>query len=270
MGEYVLRPKTRVKSISQSLREVQPTMFRHPFFAAIAVAAVSFWVVSSLTAAEPNLKAPSKTDAKKTAKKQEDPYAWKSLFDGKTLKGWKSTNFGGEGKVHVKDGSIMLDCGESLTGVTYQGKPPRMDFEITLEAMRLDGSDFFATTTFPVGKKYCSLVVGGWGGTIVGLSNVDFYDAGDNITTRFADLKKKKWYRVRIRVSKARIEAWIDKEQLVDLPTENHKFGTRFEVDASQPLGIASFCTSAALRDIRIRRLKPQEIADAAKKRNDE
>ena len=245
-------------------------MFCCPRFATFTISVLCFCLVLPLIAAEPQSKGRPKADTKKAAKKQKDPYAWKSLFDGKTLDGWKPAKFGGEGEVRVKDGLLVLGCGESLTGITYQGKPPRMDFEISLQAMRLDGSDFFATTTFPVGKEYCSLVVGGWGGTVVGLSNVDFYDAGDNITTRFVGLESKKWHRVRIRVSKARIEAWIDKEQIVDLPTEGHKFGTRFEVEPCKPLGIASFCTTAALRDIRIRRLKPKEVADAAKKRDDE
>ncbi|MEA1951333.1 MAG: DUF1080 domain-containing protein [Planctomycetota bacterium] len=222
-----------------------------------------------LGAAEPK-PAVEKTDNKKIPPRKKDPYAWKSLFDGKTLKGWKPGKFGGEGEVRVKKGSIFLDCGESLTGIVFTGKPPRMNYEISLEGRRLDGSDFFATTTFPIGKSYCSLVVGGWGGTVVGLSNVDFYDAGDNITTRFVDLKTKQWYRVRIRVSKARIEAWIDDEQVVDLPTEGHKFGVRFEVDLCKPLGIASWCSSAELRKIRIRNLKPKEVAEAAKKRDDE
>lgn len=220
-----------------------------------------------LAAAEPKPTA-TQPAVKKTSAKKKDPYAWKSLFDGRTLKGWKPGKFGGEGEVHVEKGTIVMDCGESLTGIVFTGKPPRMNYEISLEGKRLDGSDFFATTTFPIGKSYCSLVVGGWGGTVVGLSNVDFYDAGDNITTRFVDLKTKQWYRVRIRVSQARIEAWIDDEQLVDLRTASHKFGTRFEVDLCKPLGIASWCTSAALRNIRIRNLKPEEVAAAAKKRD--
>ena len=132
--------------------------------------------------------------------------------------------------------------------------------------MRLDGNDFFATTTFPVGEKYCSLVLGGWGGVVVGLSCVDYYDAGDNITTKFVDFKDKKWYAVRIRVSDARVEAWIDKEQLVDVPRKGHKFGTRFEVDLCQPLGIASWCTAGAVRNIRLRRLKANEVTAAAAK----
>ena len=39
------------------------------------------------------------------------------------------------------------------------------------EAQRVQGNDFFATTTFRVGKDPLTFVVGGWGGTVVGLSN---------------------------------------------------------------------------------------------------
>ena len=45
--------------------------------------------------------------------------AWKSLFDGKTLKGWKSTNFGGEAEVTVEDGTIVMDRGSNMTGITF-------------------------------------------------------------------------------------------------------------------------------------------------------
>ncbi|MCX7428631.1 MAG: DUF1080 domain-containing protein [Planctomycetia bacterium] len=208
-----------------------------------------------------------KADAAKDQEKKPDPHAWKSLFDGKTLDGWKVPVFGGDGEVKVADGTIVLGLGQGVTGATWQGKPPRTNFELSLEGVRLDGNDFFATTTFPVGESYCSLVVGGWGGTVVGISNVDYYDAGDNVTTKFFDFKKNRWYTIRIRVSDARIEAWIDKEQLVDLPREGHKFNTRFEVDANQPLGVASWCTKGAVRNIRLRLLKPEEVAAAAKKK---
>ena len=54
---------------------------------------------------------------------------------------------------------------------------PREDYEVSLEARRLEGTDFFCGLTFPVGKEPCTLIIGGWGGTTVGLSNVDDYSA---------------------------------------------------------------------------------------------
>jgi len=194
---------------------------------------------------------------------KEDPYAWKDLFDGKTLKGWKVPNFGGQGEVKVKDGMIIMETGNMMTGITYTGEVPRENYELYLEGMRIEGSDFFCTTTFPVGKDPCTLVVGGWGGTVVGLSNVDFYDASDNPTTTFMDFKDNRWYKVRLRVSSAKIEAWIDDQQVVNQVREGHKFDIRFEVELCQPLGIATWCTTGAVRNIRIRRLRPEEIKAA-------
>ena len=204
-----------------------------------------------------------KVDAKAAEKK--DPHAWRSMFDGKTLKGWKVPEFGGEGEVAVKDGVIVLNMGDPMTAIAWTGDLPKINYEVQLEARRTMGIDFFATTTFPFGDSPCSLVVGGWAGTVVGLSCVDWYDASDNITSQFLYFKDKQWYKIRLRVTKQRIEAWIndgkDDEKVVDLPTKGHKFTIRDEVDLCRPFGIATWCTEGQLRKIRIRLLKPEEVA---------
>src|SRR4030043_84945 len=120
-----------------------------------------------------------------------------SLFDGKTLGNWNITDFGGQGKVYVKDGSIYLEQGNDMTGITWAGPLIRMNYEITLEAMRVSGSDFFCGFAFPVNDKCCSLILGGWGGSLCGLSNFDYYDAANNETTRFVSFENNKWYPVR-------------------------------------------------------------------------
>lgn len=178
-----------------------------------------------------------------------------SLFDGRTLDGWKPTNFGGEGEVRVEDGRIVLEMGGDLTGITSTREVPRSDYEITLEAMRVEGGDFFCGLTFPVRDKPCSLIVGGWGGTVVGLSSINGADASDNETTSLMSFKKGQWYRIRLRVTGQRIGAWIDDEQVVDLPLEDRELSIRGEVEASRPLGICSWRTTAALRNIQLRRL---------------
>ncbi|MEE9602387.1 MAG: DUF1080 domain-containing protein [Thermoguttaceae bacterium] len=193
------------------------------------------------------------------------PYQWQDLFDGKTLDGWKVTNFGGEGEVYVKDGTIVMEMGNYMSGITWTGQPPRENFEIQLEGMRLSGSDFFCTTTFPVGKDSCSFVVGGWGGSVTGLSNVDYYDAGDNSTTNFVEFKDNQWYRIRIRVSKEFIRAWVDDKQMVNQEREGHEFGIRNEVDLSRPLGICTWSTTGAVRNIQIRQIDPDAKEPDAK-----
>ncbi len=187
------------------------------------------------------------------------PADWKTLFDGKTLDGWKAPQFGGEGKVYVKDGTIVMEAGSMMTGITWTGKPLRNNYELALEGMRLGGSDFFCTTTFPVGDDPCSLVVGGWGGMVIGLSSIDGLDASENATTKTIAFKDKQWYRVRIRVSDATVEAWIDGEQVVNQPRKDHKFTIRDEVDFCRPLGICTWATTGAVRNIRVRPLKMEK-----------
>jgi hypothetical protein len=182
---------------------------------------------------------------------------WRDLFDGKTLTGWKVTNFGGEGDVRVVDGTIEMDFGGSLTGITYTKEVPSTNYEVRLEAKRVDGIDFFGTTTFPVHDSFCSLVLGGWSGSVVGLSNINDQDASANETTRFIKFQAERWYRIRIRVTDKKIQAWIDDKQIVDQQLEGRKISTRAEVELSQPLGVSAYETRAALRRIQVRKLKP-------------
>jgi hypothetical protein len=181
---------------------------------------------------------------------------WKPLFDGKTLTNWQSTKFGGEGAVKVENGEIVMGAGGDLTGITWIGEAlPTTNYEIALQAMRVEGNDFFAGVTFPVADSFCSLILGGWGGTVVGLSSINGMDASENETSQSIPFEPKRWYSVRIRVTPEKIEAWLDERQIIDQALKGNKIGVRFEVEQSQPLGIASFRTKAAVRDIRLRRL---------------
>jgi len=183
--------------------------------------------------------------------------AWQSLFDGKSLGQWKSTEFGGEGKVSVSNGQINLEAGAVLTGITWRGAAfPKTDYEISLEAKKVDGSDFFCGLTFPVGESHCSLIVGGWGGGIVGLSSLDGQDASENETTQVMNFPANRWYRIRVRVTRHKIEAWLDEKNIVDVVTTGKRISIRSEVDESRPLGIAAYQTGAALRDIKYRVLQ--------------
>lgn len=195
---------------------------------------------------------------------------WTALFDGKSLAGWKLSNFGGEGEVTVKDGAIEMEMGADLTGIHTERKLPKTNYEVVLEARRGEGGDFFCGLTFPVRDDSCSLIVGGWGGGVCGLSSIDGRDASENDTTTFRTFKTGKWYRVRLRVTGPRIQAWIGDERIVNQPLEGKKISIRQEVDPSRPFGIASWRTTAALRDIRIRELSPEEIERDAKEAKEE
>ncbi len=183
--------------------------------------------------------------------------AWKPLFDGKSLEGWKITEFAGHGDVTVENGQMILNMGSPLTGVTIAGEPPlRTDYEISVEAMKLSGNDFFCGLTFPVAQKSCTFIAGGWGGGLVGVSSLDGMDASENSTTKFAKFNPNQWYRFRIRVTADKIQAWIDDEQYVDVEITGRDVDMRAgEIELSAPLGLATFQTKSAIRDFKIRKL---------------
>src|SRR4249920_3923355 len=112
---------------------------------------------------------------------------WQPLFDGKSLEGWKVTDFGGEGEVSVDNGQIVMRMGQPMTGVTWKdtGKIPTDNYEVTLQAMKRKGDDFFCCLTFPIRDTHASFVVGGWAGTVVGLSSINGSDASENETTQY-------------------------------------------------------------------------------------
>ena len=201
---------------------------------------------------------PAAEDAR-DAKPGGDSPGWISLFDGQGLQGWKSSNFGGEGQVRVEDRRIVLDFGDSLTGIVWTQDFPQQDYEFRLQAMRVDGIDFFCGLTFPVGASHCSLIVGGWAGALVGLSSIDGRDASENETTQYDKFDRGTWYRIRVRVTAQRIRCWIDDRQIIDQELRGRRIGTRPEMDLSKPLGIAAWQTRAAVREIEYRRLREGE-----------
>ena len=183
------------------------------------------------------------------------------LFDGKSLDGWKKTLFGGEADVVVRNGLLILETGADMTGITWnrKTKPPEFDYELTLDAMRVEGHDFFCGLTFPVGKAPCSLILGGWGGGVCGLSSIDGFDASENETTGYQEFQNGRWYRVRLRVTRQKITAWIDGKEILEQKLQGHTITIRGEVDLSKPLGLSTWQTTAAIRNFRIRNLSDKE-----------
>lgn len=185
--------------------------------------------------------------------KPEVPEGWTGLFDGETLNGWEVTNFGPQGEVYVSGGKIILEMGDGCTGITWKGEFPVMDYEVELDARIVDGNDFFCGMTFPVNASFCSLIVGGWGGPVVGLSSIDGVDASENETYILKKFERETWYHIRLKVSPGKIEAWIDDEQVIDFNTEGRALSIRPEVDLSRPFGICSWRTTSSLRNIRVK-----------------
>lgn len=187
-----------------------------------------------------------------------------SLFDGKSFNGWTQAPFSTQTKIAVvpsfSEGrpAIVAEKSDYLSGITWADgdSVPRTNYEISLDAMKLDGEDFFCGLTFPIGKSACTLIVGGWGGMVVGLSNVDFMDASENATTSGKTFASNRWYHIRLRVTPEKVEAWIDQEQVIDIETKERTFSLRQgEIKFSEPLGLSAFQVKAAWRDITLKRL---------------
>lgn len=166
----------------------------------------------------------------------------------------------------VKAGVLILGHSELLSVVKYEGKQPLPvnDYEISWEGLRIDGSDFFAALTFPVGsaEQCATFVAGGWGGWTIGISSIDGLFANENETTRSMPFAQGQWYAFTLQVNQHSIRALIDGEESFHISLKGKTIGMHpSEIGKSMPLGFASFNTRGAVRNVRIRPLKPGELA---------
>jgi len=183
---------------------------------------------------------------------------WQKMLVDKSMEGWKSTQFGGDGQIgFTEEGHLSLDVGDPLTGITYEKDFPKSNFEVTWEANRKSGSDFLAGLTFPVGDEHASFICGGWGGGLIGISSIDGNDASENSTASYKDIKNDRWYRFRLVVSDEAIMVWMDDEELIQVERKGKSFSVRGEVRASRPFGYCVFRSKVEVRNLQYRTLAP-------------
>ena len=182
-----------------------------------------------------------------------------TLFDGKNLDNWERTDFAGKGDVRIdENGSLVLEMGAELSGVHWKGKTelPKINYEVTLQAKRTMGSDFFCGLTFPFKESHATLILGGWGGSLIGISSLDDFDASENETGDAYVFEDKKWYDVRLRVTEEKLQVWLDDKMVIDTDVEGRKVSMRFgEIEMSVPFGICTYATTGVIRDIKIKKL---------------
>lgn len=183
---------------------------------------------------------------------------WTSLLPDEGMGAWKRIAFDDGGKVTAADGVLVLEEGNPFTGVVWSNPVVRCDYEIELEARRDRGGDFFCGLTVPVGETHCTLIVGGWGGGVVGISNIDGLNASENETTQYREFESNRWYRVRLRVTEERLAMWVDDKQMFSTETEERTISLYHgEIRRCTPLGLATWQTGASIRRIRVRTLRP-------------
>lgn len=176
-----------------------------------------------------------------------------TLFDGQSLDNWRvidQWDFKDHGAIEVKDQTIFLNKGNPATGISWKGDLPRSNYEFTWQAQRIEGSDFFCGLTFPVQDSHCTLILGGWGGQIVGLSNIDGFSAIENATTQVIEFEKNRWYRLKLRVTDEQIQIWMDDKSIIDVQTKGRKFTIWWEQEPVTPLGIVTWNTTGAIKDL--------------------
>lgn len=177
---------------------------------------------------------------------------------------WKAAEIPEEGAVEVNDGVVRIGEGQPMTGVQFTGdwddlNLPWIDYALTFEARRVAGQDFFATCTFPVGARdrCVSLVVGGWGGGLVGISSIDHLDASENNTRGEMAFENGTWYRFRIEVREDDLQVWVNEAPMVNTSIKGRHLSLRSgDIDRCIPLGFASWRTVGEIRSIVIKRLQ--------------
>lgn len=178
----------------------------------------------------------------------------RKLLATDSLAGWEEIGFGGVGDCEVSDGVLAIGAGDPMCGVSSTLTDlPTTNYEIALQAKKVQGVDFFCGLTFPVDQSHCTLIVGGWGGSTVGLSCIDEKDAARNDTAKIMAFEKDRWYAIRVRVQPENISVWIDDQQVVDQSTVGHEISLRGDTKLCRPLGLCSFMTDAEIKEITLR-----------------
>lgn len=189
------------------------------------------------------------------------PMEW-TLTDASQGPGWQQSGIPDEGRISVKDGELSLSPGQPMTGAKFApwtaAGLPETNYRISYEAMRVEGRDIFGMCTFPVGshQSHATFVIGGWGGTVTGISSIDFLDASENQTRVEQVFESNRWYRVRIEVRPEDLRVWINDRPVVNASIKGKKITLRQgDIDHCLPFGFATWNTAGKIRKVLIQRL---------------
>ena len=184
-----------------------------------------------------------------------------ALFNGKDLSGWKAADIWGNGKVEaLSNGVVSCGLGKPLTGLAYTNSFPTMSYEVKMEALRKEGSDFFVAMTIPVESNACTVVIGGWGGNLCGISSINFMDASENQYSESVSFKNDVWYTLRVRVTPGLLEVFLnDTLYTAKVPFESSSAFTLragSDIDKTKPFGLATYETKALWRNLSVTTLE--------------
>jgi hypothetical protein len=149
-----------------------------------------------------------------------------------------------------------MEMGATLSGIHWTGDDlPVGNYEISLQARRTMGSDFFCGLTFPYKNSHATLILGGWGGSLIGISSIDDFDASENETGDAYIFEEKEWYDIRLQVMETKLKVFINGETVIDADVDGKKVAMRVgEIEMSVPLGITTYGTTGEFKNIVLRK----------------
>lgn len=212
----------------------------YPFYFSLT----SILVFAVCSSAQP----PVQTDAKRQEL---------TLFNGTSLDNWSKTDYAGKGEIFIDDNqTLVMEMGATLSGIHWTGDDlPVENYEISLQARRTMGSDFFCGLTFPYKDSHATLILGGWGGSLIGISSIDDFDASENETGDAYIFEEKEWYDIRLEVMETKLKVFINGETVIDADVAGKKVAMRVgEIEMSVPLGITTYGTTGEFKNIVLRK----------------
>ncbi len=179
---------------------------------------------------------------------------------------WKEAAITRSGGFTHEPNGFTINAGQPMSGVVFpqwvEKRMPVTDYAISYEALRVSGGDFFGSATFPVGsvERFVTFVLGGWGGSQVGISCIDGYDASENSTGSSQSFENGRWYKVLIEVRSDLLKVWIDGRPIVSANIAGSQLSLRGgEIHHCMPFGFATYGTVGRVRGVEIQRLKIED-----------
>jgi hypothetical protein len=221
------------------------------------------WTVFLAGCGDPTTNSSGHSTAPKQAMAMEIDLFANGLADWRVLDEFS----GNAGAEMSEDGTCTILPGQPISAIRYEGawELPVTEYEISFQARRREGQDFFAALTFPVNslETCATFVAGGWGGALTGISCVDDMDASVNSTGMTANYVQDAWYSFRIEIAPESLKVWNGTAIIVNLPLEGHRISLRpGDLEHSAPFGLGTYQTKGEIRNLRILKLDDKPIVE--------